>query len=626
MLSTGPLARTAELECEVRELKNKVRSLEGGGALAAMADERDRLLRRVRKLEAENRELRRSVSERDRTIAGMNDEWRRAYGVTGGDIGSAIDALRREARDARAEAERLRGKVARQKLTIEELRGRCRRLESMEEMAERAREREAEARRESREKDARVAELEAELEDAKGMNKKLTAQVNKDFETSSIPSSKQVVRKKKVSNNRKPTGRKPGAQKGHEHHPRKRPEPTETVHLPDPEGWEDDPDLYKTGKEVTKTLVSAWLTVEVTDYVGNEWRRRSTGGRLSFPFPFGLKDDVTYDPSCKALAFILNAGGCNVSVGNTRRFLYEASGGRLDMSTGMICQLSREFAEKSAKERAEAVESLMRGHSMNVDFTSANVNGEMRQVLIHANMDGAICLVAREHKGHKGVEGTPLENYLGIVIHDHDRTFYRYGTGHQECLQHTTRYCKGSVANEPELTWNSKMLELVRETIHARNSLPDGEVPDAGYRADVDRRYDELIALAEGEYEESPPTKYYRDGLNLMRRMRDYKENHLLFLSDPGVEPDNSRCERLARVFKRRQHACIVFRSDAGLESACAAITVVGMLRGSGEAVLPKVRETFARQRPPRPKEEPDPVSQPEVGDGQPDASATSTG
>ena len=73
----------------------------------------------------------------------------------------------------------------------------------------------------------------------------------------------------------------------------------------------------------------------------------------------------------------------------------------------------------------------------------------------------------------------------------------------------------------------------------------------------MEARYDEILALAEEEYAESPPTKYYRDGYNLFRRMRDYREHHLLFLRDPRVEPDNSLCERKARLFKRRQHAAI---------------------------------------------------------------------
>ena len=48
----------------------------------------------------------------------------------------------------------------------------------------------------------RVRELEAELEEARGVVAKLTAQVNRDFENSSVPSSKQVARRKRVPNTR----------------------------------------------------------------------------------------------------------------------------------------------------------------------------------------------------------------------------------------------------------------------------------------------------------------------------------------------------------------------------------------------------------------------------------------
>lgn len=52
-------------------------------------------------------------------------------------------------------------------------------------------------------------------------------------------------------------------------------------------------------------------------------------------------------------------------------------------------------------------------------------------------------------KGHEGVKGTVAEDYQGILVHDHDITFYSYGTEHQECLAHVLRYLKDSMDNEP---------------------------------------------------------------------------------------------------------------------------------------------------------------------------------
>jgi len=57
-------------------------------------------------------------------------------------------------------------------------------------------------------------EAASELEDEKGRNLKLRAQMNRDYENSSMPSSK-TIKKKKISNSREKTGRKPGGQPGH---------------------------------------------------------------------------------------------------------------------------------------------------------------------------------------------------------------------------------------------------------------------------------------------------------------------------------------------------------------------------------------------------------------------------
>ena len=65
----------------------------------------------------------------------------------------------------------------------------------------------------------------SELEEAQGLILKLTAQVNRNYENSSLPSSKCIGRKK-ITNNRE---KKPGAQEGHPHHPRKTMEPDRVV-------------------------------------------------------------------------------------------------------------------------------------------------------------------------------------------------------------------------------------------------------------------------------------------------------------------------------------------------------------------------------------------------------------
>ena len=92
-------------------------------------------------------------------------------------------------------------------------------------------------------------EAASRLEEEQGKNLKLRAQINRDYENSSIPSSK-AVRRKKITNNREKTGRKPGGQPGHKGHCRKRQEPTQPVILlPPPEEVLEDCAFKKTARK-----------------------------------------------------------------------------------------------------------------------------------------------------------------------------------------------------------------------------------------------------------------------------------------------------------------------------------------------------------------------------------------
>ncbi|WP_195397263.1 hypothetical protein [Mediterraneibacter gnavus] len=93
----------------------------------------------------------------------------------------------------------------------------------------------------------------------------------------------------------------------------------------------------------------------------------------------------------------------------------------------------------------------------------------------------------------------------------HDKTFYRYGTKHQECTQHDCRYLIGSEQNEPQLEWNKEMHGLFQEMLHYRNGLGEKEL-DPIIVEGFEKRYDEILNKAEKEYQDEPPTEYYREG------------------------------------------------------------------------------------------------------------------
>jgi hypothetical protein len=448
------------------------------------------------------------------------------------------------------------------------------------------------------EKAREVYDIKTELEEEKEKNLKLKAQINRNHENSSVSSSLKP-NKKKIINTRVKSGKKPGGQPGHKHHPRKKQIPTTIVEIPIPEEYADDPNYVTTGITIIKQLIEIQVNLKVTEYQTPELRDNRTGTRVHAEFPGELTDDVTYGGSVKGLAFLLNSF-CNVSIGKVSDFICELTDGKLRISTGMICGLTKEFSNKTQADQKKAFADMLLEPVMHTDFTSVRVNGKNMNAIVCATPD-KVQYYAREHKGHKGIKGTPVETYQHTLVHDHDKTFYNYGGNHQDCNDHVLRYLLNSIENEPNLKWNINMRELIQEMIHFRKHLdpedmrnPDEIDPEKV--ATLEARYDELLDLAKTEYEYEPPSKYYMDGYNLYKRLYEYKGYYLLFLNDRRVPHGNSLSERLLRNLKRKAHQVMSFRSFEGVWYLCNCLGMIATLRANEENLYESTSAIFDRQ------------------------------
>lgn len=436
-------------------------------------------------------------------------------------------------------------------------------------------------------------ETAVKLEEEQEKNLKLRAQINRDHENSSIPSSK-MIRRKKISNSREKTGRRPGAQPGHPGYHRKKQKPTiPPVLLPPPETVLEDTDFKKTSKTIVKQLVSIRMMLDVTEYHADVYYNAKTGERIHAAFPEGVVNEVNYDGSIRAFLFLLNHDCCT-SIDKSRKFLSDLTGGKLNISKGMISRLSREFALKTEAERRSAYADMLLSPVMHTDCTNGRVNGRNCQIYVCATPDGKALYFARKKKGHEGVRDTVTEDYQGILVHDHDRTFYHYGTDHQECLAHVLRYLKDSIENEPDRRWNKEMRSLIQEMIHFRNGYQPTEELDPVKVSGFEERYQKILETARKEYEDLPASAYYRDGYNLFRRMEKYQQNHLLFLHDPRVPATNNEAERLLRNYKRKQAQAVTFRSFESIDELCQCMSMLVLMRlEEPENIFDRVSKIF---------------------------------
>ena len=462
-------------------------------------------------------------------------------------------------------------------------------LAKMEQRALRAEKQRDDEMDKNRELLSELYAVKVELEKEKEKRSRLVMQLNRNHENSSIPSSQQPNRKK-IANSREKSGLKQGAQPGHKGHGRKRQEPTKTLVLTAPE-YENNPEYKPTGDIVTKQLINIKVSLDVFEAHAKEYRHKKSGTRVHAKFPDGMVNDVNYGGSVKSLAFLLN-NDCFVSIDKTRGLIRELTGGKLEISKGMINGLAEEFTKKTLNEQTAIFSELLGADILGVDFTTAKVNGKQVQVLVCAGGDSHM-FYAKERKGHAGVKDTPVEHTQGILVHDHDKTFYSYGKLHQECLVHILRYLVSSMQNEQDRTWNKLMWELIREMIHYRNAQNPEEDADTTMAKVYESKYMEILSRAEKEYEDIPPSDYFRDGFNLQKRLREYKDSHLLFLYDSRVPANNNLCERLLRQLKRKLKQAMTFRSFESLEYFCTTLGLLGMLRKDGDNLFESVAQKF---------------------------------
>ena len=548
------------LQYQLKAAQALVRAFQSGKKYLDMKEEHRR---EVRALRMEIKRLKAELAQVLRDMASAREHWFEVFEDLEKEHKKELEAARKETREMEKRALKAEGQ----------------RDEALSKVTEQRRE---------------IYRMGAELEEEKGKNQKLTAQLNRDYENSSIPSSLSKKRKQ-VANSREKTGRKPGGQPGHKGHCRRKQEVTaEPVLLAPPQEVLEDPDFKKTGKTIRKQLVDIRVLLDVKEYHADIYYNSKTGERKHAAFPAGVTDDVNYGGSVRAFLFLLN-NDCHTSIDKSRKFLSDLTGGKLNISKGMINRLSREFAGKTEKEQKEAFSRLLSCPVMHADCTNAKVNGNHAYVYVCAAPDGEVLYQAREKKGHEGVRGTPVEDYHGILVHDHETTFYHYGREHQECLAHILRYLKGSMENEPERGWNRRMHELVREMIHERNT--SGEAGCSREKAEKFReKYLEILKGAREEYEEIPAGDYYREGYNLFLRMEKYASSHLLFLEDPRVPATNNEAERLLRGYKRKQQQAVTFRSMESLDHLCQCMSMLVMMRRNEEENLfERVTQIFDR-------------------------------
>lgn len=430
------------------------------------------------------------------------------------------------------------------------------------------------------------------IEQLNGRIQKLNAQVHMNYETSSIPSS-QCKNRKKITNNRPHTDRKPGGQPGHKGNIRKQLEPTEpAIKMMAPLSVIKNPDNYVKTGEKSRKVVDIHVVTTVKEYVSDVYKDLTTGKTIYRAFPEDMSNEINFGPGIKAFCALMN-NYANVPLRKTSQFLKELTDGKASISIATINSLSEVFGNRTKENRDQLFKTLSASPYLHNDGTNIMVNGKQCYVYVSSNGKDVLYQL-REHKGKEGIKGTPVEAYLGVLVHDHDKTYFNYGIDHQKCLAHELRYLKGSMENEPTLSWNKTMYEFIQHMIH---SFKNGELQEENKKEEIRRRYREILETAEKEYTgKEEQLKYYNAGYNTYRRLRDYEESVLYFLDHPDVPYTNSEAERRARRIKSKTNVTGGFRSTESAEHYLEFMDYIESSRDENNNLYQRLKAIFSSE------------------------------
>ena len=435
-----------------------------------------------------------------------------------------------------------------------------------------------------------IEDLKKEVDELKEKNKKLKASINRDYTNSSIPSSKNENHKKIVSNSRVKTTRNKGGQLGHKGHLRKDIVAASEFHYLIPDEVINNPDDYILLEEKKKVrkLVDIKVDVMCREYILNVYKNIKTGKIVKSSFPTYLNNEINYGEGIKTFLLFLNSY-MNVPVKKSELFIKELTDNKISVSAGFISSLNKKFSNLSEDKLNEMKKDLLASSYLHSDATGIRINGNKSNVYVTASKNGVIYSRSLK-KGIQGISESILNDYAGTVIHDHDTAYYNeiFSFDNQECLSHILRYLQDSIENETNLTWASLMKEHLQSIIHYVKNNNDFDIDEAI------NKYDEIIKIGKKEYEDNPPSIYYRDGYTLLKRLERFKDDTLKFLKESDLPYTNNLSERLLRTIKMKYKSTCGFRSNEAVDYFLNTRSFIETTRIKNESIYQSIKDTFA--------------------------------
>ena len=410
---------------------------------------------------------------------------------------------------------------------------------------------------------------------------------DKNSGNSSTPPSKENMKDEAIRRTktlRKPTGRKPGGQNGHE---------GSTLKMTQaPDETEDVSANYCTKcgsslEDCERILDYVTQVVSIPDLkpVVKEIRHyitvcKNCGERIQSHAPRKRGSNaVVYDASVKSLVVYLSVV-MFLPYGRIEHFLKEVFG--LEISQGSFVNWVNEAKKNAAPAIEKIKEYIMNSAVVGFDESGLYCNKRLDWTWIAQTVYFTLLFhgSGRSHKELESRFGDSLER-MTAVTDRHSAYFTLNFLNHQVCVAHLLRELQYQNELDTEQEWSRKVESLLQEAIHERNQNPQAIIDKQPWLVRLD------ALLTENMEHMAEQFGKLKKGLI---KCRDYIFN---FLENPAIPPDNNASERGIRKVKIKMKNSGTFRSDAGADAFLDLLSIVETTKKHNNSPYAAIRALF---------------------------------
>ena len=392
---------------------------------------------------------------------------------------------------------------------------------------------------------------------------------DKNSGNSSIPPSKESMKDEAVRRTkslRKPTGRKPGGQKGHEGSTLKMtrtPDETEDVSAnyctkcgASLEGCErildyvtqvvSIPDLKPVVKEIRHYIT---VCKQCDERIRSHAPRRRGSNA------------VVYDATVKSLVVYLSVV-MFLPYGRIENFFMEVFG--LEISQGSFVNWVNEAKKNAAPAIGKIKECIMKSAVVGFDESGLYCNKKLDWTWIAQTVYFTLLFrgSGRSHKELESRFGSSLDRMVAVTDR-HSAYFTLDFLNHQVCVAHLLRELQYLNELDKEQQWSRNVESLLQQAVHERNENPQALIDKQPWLIKLDGLLTENLEHMAEQFGK------LKNGLI---KCRDYIFN---FLENPAIPPDNNASERGIRKVKIKMKNSGTFRSDKGADAFLDLLSIV---------------------------------------------------